>query len=114
MSEATIFRSSVIAQCLSDSLEEMISERKLNDEHYETTMETFDKSVLNRLNTISTSRLLMKGTKLSYNNCEGVWLFDAQNFHFTTEDGERIRTDRVKIVAVDQNLAIAQIQEPPA
>jgi hypothetical protein len=56
----------------------------------------------------------MKGTKLSYNNCEGVWLFDAQNFHFTTEDGERIRTDRVKIVAVDQNLAIAQIQEPPA
>ena len=82
MSETTIFRSSALARCLSESIDELIAAGKLDDTAFDLIMDTFDKACLRELHAHSATRGFMTGTKISHNNCEGVWLFDVHNFRY--------------------------------
>jgi hypothetical protein len=51
------------------------------------------------------TRCFIKGTQVSHNSCEGVWLFDVKNVQLTNDHGHVICADKLKIVAIDQSLA---------
>jgi hypothetical protein len=49
----------------------------------------------------------VQGTKYSHNNCEGVWIFEVNDFTMTTDKDVVIRADKVKIIAIDAATAVA-------
>lgn len=113
MSEATIFRSSTLARCLIESLDEMITEGRLDEALYEQIMEAFDGSIIHSLTQHASTRAIIRGNKESHNCCEGVWLLDTTKFKFSTKEGDVLTADKLQIVAIDAKVidAAARLSE---
>ncbi|KAK4949031.1 Transcription initiation factor IIA subunit 2 [Elasticomyces elasticus] len=95
-----LYRSTSIGQTLADTLDELISSRRIEPQLAMRVMQNFDQNIAAVLGEKVKSRLNFKGHLDTYRFCDEVWTFIIKDVTFKMVDtGQQERADRVKIVA---------------
>lgn len=96
-----LYRETTLGQTLQDTLDELISGGKLNNNLAARVLREFDKAISVALELKVKNRLSIKCSKLrTYRFCDNVWTLLLKDAEFR-EVQEIIRVDWVKIVACD-------------
>eukprot|EP01018_Ginkgo_biloba_P001139 Gb_32346 [translate_table: standard] len=103
MATFELYRRSTIGMCLTETLDELVSNGTLSPEHAIQVLVQFDKSMAEALETQVKSKVTIKGHLHTYRFCDNVWTFLLQNATFKNEDMQE-QVGRVKIVACDSKL----------
>lgn len=100
-----LYRETTLGQTLQDTLDELISGGKLNNNLAALVLREFDKAISLSLESKVKNRLSIKCSKLrTYRFCDNVWTLLLKDAEFR-ELQEVIRVDWVKIVACDGKCA---------
>ncbi|KAK9449970.1 transcription initiation factor IIA, gamma subunit, helical domain-containing protein [Limtongia smithiae] len=95
-----LYRRSSIGVALTDALDELIRDSKIQPQLAMKILSTFDKSMTETLtDKVKTTRLSFKGHLDTYRFCDDVWTFIIKDVHFKMEGNETVVGDRIKIVA---------------
>lgn len=89
--------------CLTETLDEMVSNGTLSPELAIQVLIQFDKSMTEALETQVKSKVTIKGHLHTYRFCDNVWTFILQNALFKNEECQE-NVGKVKIVACDSKL----------
>jgi len=101
-----LYRETTLGQTLQDSLDELISAGKLNNNLAARVLREFDKAISVSLEQKVRNRVTIKCNRLrTYRFCDNVWTLLLKDAEFR-EVQELIRVDLVKIVACDGKSAI--------
>ncbi|KAL3321960.1 hypothetical protein AABB24_039534, partial [Solanum stoloniferum] len=114
MATFELYRRSTIGMCLTETLDEMVSNGILSPEHAIQVLVQFDKAILiayvvalqsmtEALETQVKSKVTIKGHLHTYRFCDNVWTFILQDALFKSEECQET-VNRVKIVACDSKL----------
>ncbi|PKU64973.1 Transcription initiation factor IIA subunit 2 [Dendrobium catenatum] len=113
MSTFELYRRSTIGMCLTETLDEMVSNGTLNPELAIQVLVQFDKSMTEALENQVKSKVSIKETKWvgekakghlhTYRFCDNVWTFILRDATFKNEECQE-NVGRVKIVACDSKL----------
>ncbi|CAN4095294.1 Transcription initiation factor IIA subunit 2 [Capsicum baccatum] len=103
MATFELYRRSTIGMCLTETLDEMVSNGILSPEHAIQVLVQFDKSMTEALETQVKSKVTIKGHLHTYRFCDNVWTFILQDAVFKSEECQET-VNRVKIVACDSKL----------
>lgn len=96
-----LYRETTLGQTLQDTLDELISGGKLNNNLAARVLREFDKAISVALEHKVRNRLTIKCNRLlTYRFCDNVWTLLLRDAEFR-EVKELIRVDWVKIVACD-------------
>lgn len=96
-----LYRETTLGQTLQDTLDELISGGKLNNNLAARVLREFDKAISVALEHKVRNRLTIKCNRLrTYRFCDNVWTLLLRDAEFR-EAQESIRVDWVKIVACD-------------
>ncbi|KAI8848553.1 transcription initiation factor IIA, gamma subunit-domain-containing protein [Chytridium lagenaria] len=98
MEQLHLYRRSTIGIALTDALDEMIQEGRIDPQTAMRIVAQFDTSIAKALNEKVKTKATIKGHLNVYRFCDDVWTFviDKPNFRF---ENENITADKVKIVA---------------
>ncbi|XTI83242.1 transcription initiation factor IIA, gamma subunit [Cenococcum geophilum] len=96
-----LYRRSSLGGSLTDTLDDLISERRIEPQLAMKILTNFDKAVADVLADKVKSRLTFKGHLDTYRFCDDVWTFIIKDINFKLENGNPnpIQADRVKIVS---------------
>ncbi|MCL7030467.1 hypothetical protein MKW94_027140 [Papaver nudicaule] len=100
MATFELYRRSTIGMCLTETLDEMVSNGTLSPELAIQVLIQFDKSMTEALETQVKSKVTIKG---HLHTCDNVWTFILQDALFKNEECQE-NVDKVKIVACDSKL----------
>ncbi|KAJ3683305.1 hypothetical protein LUZ60_013532 [Juncus effusus] len=103
MATFELYRRSTIGMCLTETLDEMVSNGTLNPELAIQVLVEFDKSMTDALENQVKSKVTIKGHLHTYRFCDNVWTFILQDAAFKNEESQET-VGRVKIVACDSKL----------
>ncbi|OMO50819.1 Transcription initiation factor IIA, gamma subunit [Corchorus capsularis] len=103
MATFELYRRSTIGMCLTETLDEMVSNGTLSPELAIQVLVQFDKSMTEALESQVKSKVSIKGHLHTYRFCDNVWTFILQDALFKNEDTQET-VNRVKIVACDSKL----------
>uniref|UniRef100_A0A0C9QLR6 Transcription initiation factor IIA subunit 2 n=1 Tax=Wollemia nobilis TaxID=56998 RepID=A0A0C9QLR6_9CONI len=103
MATFELYRRSTIGMCLTETLDELVTNGTLTPEHAIQVLVQFDKSMAEALETQVKNKVTIKGHLHTYRFCDNVWTFLLQNATFKNEDINET-VGRVKIVACDSKL----------
>ncbi|CAI5461255.1 unnamed protein product [Closterium sp. Naga37s-1] len=103
MASMDYYRKSTLGKCLTDALDELVSNGTITPDLAVRVILQFDKSLVEALETKVKSKTNFKGHLHTYRFCESLWTFILTDAVFQT-DGEVQMVDRVKIVAADSKL----------
>ncbi|XP_022773019.1 transcription initiation factor IIA subunit 2-like isoform X1 [Durio zibethinus] len=103
MATFELYRRSTIGMCLTETLDEMVSNGTLSPELAIEVLVQFDKSMTEALESQVKSKVTIAGHLHTYRFCDNVWTFILQGASFKSEDFVQ-NVDRVKIVACDSKL----------
>ncbi|KAK6277708.1 hypothetical protein POUND7_018031 [Theobroma cacao] len=98
MATFELYRRSTIGMCLTETLDEMVSNGTLSPELAIQVLVQFDKSMTEALESQVKSKVAIKGHLHTYRFCDNVWTFILQDAVFKYEDASET-VGRVKIVA---------------
>ncbi|GMI82770.1 hypothetical protein like AT4G24440 [Hibiscus trionum] len=105
MATFELYRRSTFGMCLTEALDEMVSNCTLSPEHAIQVLVQFDKSMAEALESQVKSKVTIKGHLHTYRFCDNVWTFILQDALFKKEDSQET-VGRVKIVACDSKLLL--------
>jgi len=98
-----IYRKSTLGVCLTESLDELVTNSSISPELAIRVLKQFDASINEALHTKVKSKMSFKGHLHTYRFVDNVWTLILENVNFKI-DNETISTDKVKIVACDGTL----------
>ncbi|KAF2764965.1 transcription initiation factor IIA, gamma subunit [Teratosphaeria nubilosa] len=94
-----LYRGTSIGLALADTLDDLISSRRIEPQLAMKIMQHFDKEIARVLGDKVKSRLQFKGHLDTYRFCDEVWTFIIKDVKFKLEASNTVEADRVKIVA---------------
>ncbi|KAL8256654.1 hypothetical protein R6Q59_031721, partial [Mikania micrantha] len=103
MATFELYRRSTIGMCLTETLDEMVSNGILSPELAILVLVQFDKSLIEALESQVKSKVTIKGHLHTYRFCDNVWTFIVQDAMFKYDDIQE-SVGQVKIVACDSKL----------
>lgn len=103
MATFELYRRSTIGMCLTETLDEMVSNGILSPELAIQVLVQFDKSMTEAVEAQVKSKVTIKGHLHTYRFCDNVWTFILQDASFKTEESQET-VGQVKIVACDSKL----------
>ncbi|KAG6495108.1 transcription initiation factor IIA subunit 2-like [Zingiber officinale] len=103
MSTFELYRRSRIGMCLTETLDEMVTNERLSPDLAIQVLMQFDRSMTDALENQVKSKVSIKGHLHTYRFCDNVWTFILKDATFKSEElNEPVK--RVKIVACDSKL----------
>jgi transcription initiation factor TFIIA small subunit len=84
---------------LTDTLDSLITERRIEPQLAMKILINFDKAVADGLSDKVKSRLSFKGHLDTYRFCDDVWTFIIKDINFKLDNSNQVHADRVKIVS---------------
>nr|XP_043607519.1 transcription initiation factor IIA subunit 2-like [Erigeron canadensis] len=103
MATFELYRRSTIGMCLTETLDEMVSNGVLSPELAIQVLVQFDKSMTEALDSQVKSKVTIKGHLHTYRFCDNVWTFIVQDATFKYDEMQE-NVGQVKIVACDSKL----------
>nr|CAD1831819.1 unnamed protein product [Ananas comosus var. bracteatus] len=103
MATFELYRRSSIGMCLTETLDEMVSNGTLSPELAIQVLVQFDKSMTDALENQVKTKVSIKGHLHTYRFCDNVWTFILQDATFKSDEMQE-QVGRVKIVACDSKL----------
>ncbi|CAI6279271.1 unnamed protein product [Periconia digitata] len=94
-----LYRRSSVGGALTDTLDALITERRIEPQLAMKILANFDKAVADVLAEKVKSRLTFKGHLDTYRFCDDVWTFIIKDINFKLETTGQVHADRVKIVS---------------
>ncbi|KAF2800103.1 transcription initiation factor IIA gamma chain [Melanomma pulvis-pyrius CBS 109.77] len=94
-----LYRRSSIGGTLADTLDNLITERRIEPQLAMKVLANFDKAVAEVLAEKVKARLTFKGHLDTYRFCDEVWTFIIKDINFKLDNTTTIHADRVKIVS---------------
>ncbi|KAH8795518.1 transcription initiation factor-like protein IIA gamma chain [Hyaloscypha bicolor E] len=95
-----LYRRSSIGMALTDTLDDLISERRIEPQLAMKILANFDRSITEVLADKVKARLTFKGHLDTYRFCDEVWTFLIKDVTFKMENSSQtVQADKVKIVS---------------
>ncbi|CAK7226892.1 Transcription initiation factor IIA subunit 2 [Sporothrix curviconia] len=95
-----LYRRSSIGYALTDTLDELISENRMDPQLAMKVLANFDRAIAENLQQQVKARLTFKGSLDTYRFCDEVWTFLIRNVQFKMEGGSTpLMVEKVKIVS---------------
>ena len=94
-----LYRRSSLGGALTDTLDSLITERRIEPQLAMKILLNFDKAVADSLTEKVKSRLTFKGHLDTYRFCDDVWTFIIKDINFKLDNSNQVHADRVKIVS---------------
>ncbi|KAG0652739.1 Transcription initiation factor IIA small chain [Hyphodiscus hymeniophilus] len=95
-----LYRRSSIGMALTDTLDDLISERRIEPQLAMKILANFDRSITEVLADKVKARLTFKGHLDTYRFCDEVWTFLIKDVTFKMENSSQtVHADKVKIVS---------------
>ncbi|KAF2838766.1 transcription initiation factor IIA, gamma subunit [Patellaria atrata CBS 101060] len=94
-----LYRRSSLGGALTDTLDGLITDRRIEPQLAMKIVANFDKAVADVLAEKVKSRLSFKGHLDTYRFCDDVWTFIIKDINFKLDNSQQIHSDRVKIVS---------------
>ncbi|KAG6027057.1 Transcription initiation factor IIA small chain (TFIIA 13.5 kDa subunit) [Claviceps sp. Clav32 group G5] len=95
-----LYRRSSIGLALTDTLDDLISDERINPQLAMKILGNFDQAITESLQKNVKSRLQFKGSLDTYRFCDEVWTFLIKNVTFKMDNGSQsVHADKVKIVS---------------
>ncbi|KAJ9149052.1 hypothetical protein NKR23_g4572 [Pleurostoma richardsiae] len=95
-----LYRRSSIGLTLTDTLDDLISEHRIDPQLAMKILANFDRAIAETLQEKVKARLTFKGSLDTYRFCDEVWTFLIKNVTFKMENGgQTVMADKVKIVS---------------
>ncbi|KAM4064660.1 transcription initiation factor IIA, gamma subunit [Hirsutella rhossiliensis] len=95
-----LYRRSSIGLALTDTLDDLISDDRINPQLAMKILGNFDQAITETLQKSVKSRLQFKGSLDTYRFCDEVWTFLIRNVTFKMDNGSQsVQADKVKIVS---------------
>ncbi|EDU42028.1 TOA2 Transcription initiation factor IIA gamma subunit [Pyrenophora tritici-repentis] len=94
-----LYRRSSLGGSLTDTLDNLITERRIEPQLAMKILLNFDRAVADVLSEKVKSRLTFKGHLDTYRFCDDVWTFIIKDINFKLDNTHTIHADRVKIVS---------------
>ncbi|KAF2129506.1 transcription initiation factor IIA, gamma subunit [Dothidotthia symphoricarpi CBS 119687] len=94
-----LYRRSSLGGALTDTLDNLITERRIEPQLAMKILANFDKAVADVLAEKVKSRLTFKGHLDTYRFCDDVWTFIIKDINFKLDNTNQVHADRVKIVS---------------
>lgn len=93
-----LYRRSSIGMALTDTLDDLITERRIEPQLAIKILANFDRSITEILSAKVRAKLAFKGHLDTYRFCDEVWTFLIEKVHFKMENTV-VEADKVKIVS---------------
>ncbi|KAK7409543.1 Transcription initiation factor IIA subunit 2 [Neonectria punicea] len=95
-----LYRRSSIGLALTDTLDDLISDERINPQLAMKILGNFDQAITEALQKNVKARLQFKGSLDTYRFCDEVWTFLIKNVTFKMDNGSQsVTADKVKIVS---------------
>ncbi|KAH7327965.1 transcription initiation factor IIA, gamma subunit-domain-containing protein [Stachybotrys elegans] len=95
-----LYRRSSIGLALTDTLDDLISDERINPQLAMKILGNFDQAITEALQKNVKNRLQFKGALDTYRFCDEVWTFLIKNVTFKMDNGQsQVTVDKVKIVS---------------
>ncbi|KAL1605757.1 Transcription initiation factor IIA subunit 2 [Nothophoma quercina] len=94
-----LYRRSSLGGALTDTLDNLITERRIEPQLAMKILANFDKAVADVLADKVKARLTFKGHLDTYRFCDDVWTFIIKDINFKLDNTNQVHADRVKIVS---------------
>ncbi|KAF2403275.1 transcription initiation factor IIA, gamma subunit [Trichodelitschia bisporula] len=98
-----IYRRTSIGLALTDALDSYITEQRIDPPLAIKMLQTFDRVVAQVLNEEVTAGMNIKGRVASYRLCDDVWTWVIEDVRIALNSSQKLRSDSVKIVAMNDN-----------
>ncbi|KAF2230178.1 transcription initiation factor IIA gamma chain [Viridothelium virens] len=100
-----LYRRSTLGVTLLDSLDELITARRIEPQLAMKILSNFDKCMSEVLADRVKSRLSFKGHLDTYRFCDDVWTFVIKDINFKLDNQSTIHAEKVKIVSCNNKKA---------
>eukprot|EP01025_Chloroclados_australasicus_P055959 TRINITY_DN6870_c0_g2_i3.p2 TRINITY_DN6870_c0_g2~~TRINITY_DN6870_c0_g2_i3.p2 ORF type:complete len:167 (+),score=14.94 TRINITY_DN6870_c0_g2_i3:331-831(+) len=105
-----LYRSSMLCDLLTDTLEELFEEQKLGAELAQRVLDVFDKTCLEALQKRAEGKALIQGNLKTYNYFDNVWQFELTDATFkltpkaqgSVQSAPKLSADTIKLICVAQ------------
>ncbi|WPH04607.1 Hypothetical protein R9X50_00749900 [Acrodontium crateriforme] len=94
-----LYRGTSIGLALADTLDDLISSRRIEPQLAMRIMQNFDQSIASVLGEKVKARMSFKAHLDTYRFCDEVWTFVIKDVKFKLDNGQFVEAERVKIVA---------------
>jgi len=94
-----LYRRSSVGMALTDTLDQLISDQRLDPQLAMKVIQNFDKAVSEVLADKVRSRMSFKGHLDTYRFCDDVWTFIIKDINFKLDNSQQVHSDRIKIVS---------------
>ncbi|KAI9852331.1 MAG: Transcription initiation factor IIA small chain (TFIIA 13.5 kDa subunit) [Thelocarpon superellum] len=94
-----LYRRSSLGMALTDTLDDLITERRIEPQLAIKILANFDRSITEVLAEKVKARLTFKGHLDTYRFCDEVWTFLIKDVNFKLDNQSNIQADQVKIVS---------------
>ncbi|KAL2108682.1 hypothetical protein VUR80DRAFT_3520 [Thermomyces stellatus] len=95
-----LYRRSSIGMALTDTLDDLISDERINPQLAMKILGNFDQAITEALQKEVKARLTFKGSLDTYRFCDEVWTFLIRNVVFKMDgSNQTVSADKVKIVS---------------
>ncbi|KAF1348736.1 transcription initiation factor IIA, gamma subunit [Delphinella strobiligena] len=94
-----LYRGTSIGVALADTLDDLISSRRIEPQLAIKIMIQFDQIMSQVLGEKVKARMSFKGHLDTYRFCDEVWTFIIKNIKFKLDNSQQIEVDKVKIVS---------------
>ncbi|KAK6436234.1 Transcription initiation factor IIA subunit 2 [Oleoguttula sp. CCFEE 5521] len=94
-----LYRATSIGNALADSLDTLISQRRIEPQLAMRVLQNFDQAMASVIGDKVKARLQFKGHLDTYRFCDEVWTFIIKDVNFKCDQTTTVLAERVKIVA---------------
>ncbi|KAF2143738.1 uncharacterized protein K452DRAFT_325671 [Aplosporella prunicola CBS 121167] len=94
-----IYRKTSIGLTLMDTLDELISTRRMEPQLAIKIMQNFDKALADVISDKVKARMSFKGHLDTYRFCDDVWTFIIKDITFKMDNSQTLQADKIKIVS---------------
>ncbi|KAK8191638.1 transcription initiation factor IIA small subunit [Phyllosticta capitalensis] len=94
-----IYRKTSIGMTLMDTLDELISTRRMEPQLAIKIMQNFDKALADVIAEKVKTRMSFKGHLDTYRFCDDVWTFIIKDISFKMDNSQTLPADKIKIVS---------------
>ncbi|KAI9831725.1 MAG: Transcription initiation factor IIA small chain (TFIIA 13.5 kDa subunit) [Phylliscum demangeonii] len=94
-----LYRRSSIGMALTDTLDDLITDRRIEPQLAIRILANFDRSITEILSEKVKAKMSFKGHLHTYRFCDEVWTFLLEDVTFKMENQHVVQVDKVKIVS---------------
>jgi transcription initiation factor TFIIA small subunit len=94
-----LYRRSSVGIALTDTLDNLISEQRIDPQLAIRVIRNFDMVISEVLSEKVKSRMSFKGHLDTYRFCDDVWTFIIKDITFKLDNSQQVHADRIKIVS---------------